>query len=78
MDPEIPPFELDYVTTEQKMFIKIQGDRYINRSVPLRSSVNMSCFYEGKQLFKECFHFDRLLKNFTQYKGTHKYSNLLF
>ena len=52
MDPEIAPFTLDYVTTEQKMFIKIQGDRYINRSVPLRSSVNMSCFYEGRSQFK--------------------------
>ena len=50
MDPEIPPFTLDYVTTEQTTFITIQGDRYLNRSVPLKSTVNMSCYYEGKLL----------------------------
>ena len=48
MDPEIPPFTLDYVTTEQTTFISIQGDLYINRSVPIRSTVNMSCLYDGK------------------------------
>ena len=48
MDPDIPPFTLDYVTTEQTTFIRIEGERYINNSVPLRSTVNMSCFYNGK------------------------------
>ena len=47
MDPNIAPFTLDYVTTEQTTFIKIEGERYINRSVPIRSTVNMSCFYDG-------------------------------
>ena len=47
MDPEIEPFTLDYVTTEQTTFITIQGDRYLNRSVPIRSTVNMTCYYEG-------------------------------
>ena len=47
MDPEIEPFTLDYVTTEQTTFITIQGDRFLNRSVPIRSTVNMTCYYEG-------------------------------
>ena len=47
MDPDIEPFTLDYVTTEQTTFITIQGDRYLNRSVPIRSTVNMTCYYEG-------------------------------
>lgn len=48
MDPNILPFTLDYVTTEHTTFITIEGDRYVNRSVPIRSSVNMSCLYEGR------------------------------
>ena len=47
MDPEIKPFTLDYVTTEHTTFITIQGDRFLNRSVPIRSTVNMTCYYEG-------------------------------
>ena len=47
MDPEIEPFTLDYVTTEQTTFISIKGDRFLNRSVPIRSTVNMTCYYEG-------------------------------
>ena len=55
MDPDIPPFTLDYVTTEQTTFITIHGDRYINRSVPIRSSVNMSCYYDGTSIFSNRF-----------------------
>ncbi len=36
-----------FVTQQYESYIKVVGD-YSNKSVPLGSTVNLSCFFDGK------------------------------
>ena len=49
MDPELPFNEL-FATFQYYSYVKFTGS-YVNYSLPLKSKVNMSCFYPGKNFY---------------------------
>jgi len=46
MDPN-EKFNPLYVTKFFDSYIKVTGDYFVNTSVPISASVNLTCFYEG-------------------------------
>jgi len=47
LNPDLP-FNSIYVTWQYQSYVKAIGN-YENKSVPLGSSVNLSCYFEGKK-----------------------------
>jgi hypothetical protein len=54
-NPDLP-FNPMFVTQQYESYLKVVGD-YANKSVPLGSSVNLSCFFDGKYTFIKVYNF---------------------